>query len=80
MTKYYIACLLMFFANISACWSLPAPKYLSVYHWKHCVHTVTLGTARFVCLPAQKPFHCPTASWEQLTKKHLMESCSSLKN
>jgi len=73
--KYCIACLLISFSAISVSWSLPAPKYLSVPHWKACVHTVTKGTADFVCLPERQPDSCPSESWKTLTNEKLIENC-----
>jgi len=77
MKKYFIFLFISFF-HISTTWSLPAPKYLSVYHWKYCVHTTQNGTAYFVCLPLKKPIACPSASWQKLTQNHLIGNCPIL--
>lgn len=75
LMKYIIASLSIFFSAISISWSLPAPKYLSVPHWKDCVQTMTKGTAQFVCLPSSAPKLCPAASWKILTSEHLIKDC-----
>lgn len=76
MNKKIILAVCLLFFNISVCWALPAPKYLSVPHWKSCAETIKQGSARFVCLPAKQPAHCPRSSWRTLNKQHLMMHCS----
>jgi hypothetical protein len=77
MMMKYFAALLLIISAVSVSWSLPAPTYLSVPHWESCVHTVTKGTAKFVCLPSKKPAHCPRPSWREFISQHLIENCPS---
>lgn len=59
----------------SVSFSLPAPPYLSVPHWKNCVDTLQKGSAQFVCLPDKKPAKCPNRSWKKLMADKMMEAC-----
>ncbi|MBV9575619.1 MAG: hypothetical protein JO149_03245 [Gammaproteobacteria bacterium] len=71
LTTHLLVVLLM----SSLSFALPAPKYLSVPHWKSCVRTVTKGSAKFVCLPAKKPLKCPADSWKTLMDGHMIDPC-----
>lgn len=75
MKKHCAIGLLITYSIISTSWALPAPKYLSVPNWKDCVHTVTKGSAEFICLPLKRPDHCPDMSWRTLKDEHLIEKC-----
>jgi hypothetical protein len=74
--KHLTVLLLLTSLFVSASWSLPAPKYLSVPHWKSCTRTITKCGAQFVCLPSKKPAKCPQQSWEELSGQQLIESCA----
>ncbi|MBA4697284.1 MAG: hypothetical protein H2069_07850 [Legionella sp.] len=73
--KFFLA--VFFPLSVSASWALPAPKYLSVPHWKDCVQTRSQGSANFVCLPSKQPSQCPSSTWKKLSEEHLLPNCSS---
>jgi hypothetical protein len=77
LIKSYFLCILLLVLALPVAWSLPAPAYLSVPHWKQCVGSVTKGSATFVCLPEKKPAKCPKSSWKSLTNRSLIPACQS---
>lgn len=52
------------------------PHYLSVKHWKQCTATKNMGTYRAVCLPMNRPRHCPHSAWMHLQGDDTLPACS----
>ena len=42
------------------------PAYLQVNQFKDCLSQADRGTWKAWCMPANRPEHCPAASWKQL--------------
>ena len=51
------------------------PAYLQVKDFKKCLDTQDMGSWQSWCLPAEKPSHCPQASWQQLEKMDNIPAC-----
>lgn len=44
------------------------PKYLGIPGFRDCLGVETIGSARFLCLPSEKPAACEEDSWRQLNE------------
>jgi hypothetical protein len=73
--KNFLVLFILLFFPTGLSFALPAPKYLSVPHWKRCVNLIKNDSAQFVCLPAKKPAKCSVSSWKSLTEGKLINNC-----
>lgn len=44
------------------------PAYLQVEGFQQCLKSKQVGTYTRWCMPASKPDHCPSQSWDQLNR------------
>lgn len=67
------------FASAST-WALPAPQYLSIEGFKHCLKTRAVDTYEQWCMPKAKPRACKAAAWKALKNlppQEKVPSCES---